>query len=135
MEATGDYEKLLVSFLLTEDIKVAVVNAKRVRDFANAMGAYAKNDLIDANMIGYYAETVYPKVRMQLREPRLVVEQRIEAPVKRRHELVEQKAIEQQHQTTAYDKDALRSIKQLDEEIRTIEMKIQTDIDNGLKKK
>ena len=38
-------------------------------------------------------------------------------------------------QHTAYDKDALRSIKQLDEEIRTIEMKIQTDIDNGLKKK
>jgi transposase len=39
MEATGGYEKALVSFLLTENIKVAVVNAKRVRDFANAMGA------------------------------------------------------------------------------------------------
>jgi transposase len=32
MEATGGYEKPLVSFLLTENIKVAVVNAKRVRD-------------------------------------------------------------------------------------------------------
>ncbi len=37
MEATAGYEKPLVSFLLTENIKVAVVNAKRVRDFANAM--------------------------------------------------------------------------------------------------
>jgi transposase len=70
MEATGGYEKPLVSFLLTENIKVAVVNAKRVRDFANAMGAYAKNDRIDAHMIRYYAETAYPKGRLPLREPR-----------------------------------------------------------------
>jgi transposase len=141
MEATGGYEKPLVSFLLTENINVAVVNAKRVRDFANAMGAYAKNDRIDANMIRYYAETAYPKGRLQLREPRSVVEQRIEALVKRRHQVVEQKAIEQQHQATAYDKDVVRSIKrvikQLDQEIRTIEAQIQTDIDNddGLKQK
>lgn len=141
MEATGGYEKPLVSFLLTENIKVAVVNAKRVRDFANAMGAYAKNDRIDATMIRYYAETAYAKGRMQLREPRSEVEQRIEALVKRRHQVVEQRAVEQQHQATAYDKDAVRSIKrvikQLDEEIRTIEAKIQTDIDNddGLKQK
>ncbi len=55
MEATGGYEKALASFLLTNEIKVAVVNAKRVRDFANAMGAYAKNDRIDADMIRQYA--------------------------------------------------------------------------------
>jgi transposase len=97
MEATGGYEKPLVSFLLTENIKVAVVNAKRVRDFANAMGATAKNDRMDANMIRYYADTAYPNGRLQCREPRSV-EQRIEALVKRRHQLVEQKTIEQQHQ-------------------------------------
>ncbi|MDO9213492.1 MAG: transposase [Methylococcales bacterium] len=101
MEATGGYEKPLVSFLLTEDIKVAVVNAKRVRDFANAMGAYAKNDRIDANMIRYYAETAYPKGRLQWRESRSEVEQRIEALVKRRHQVVDQKVIEQLHQANA----------------------------------
>lgn len=141
MEATGGYEKPLVSFLLTENIKVAVVNAKRVRDFANAMGMYAKNDRIDANMIRYYAQTAYAKGRLQWREPRSVVEQRIEALVKRRHQLIEQKTIEQQHLVTAYDKDTVRSIKrvikQLDEEIRALEAKIQSDIDNddGLKQK
>jgi len=104
-------------------------------------GAYAKNDRIDANMIRYYADTAYPKGRLQCREPRSVVEQRIDALVKRRHQVVEQKAIEQQHQATAYNKDVVRSIKrvikQLDEEIRTIEAQIQTDIDNddGLKQK
>jgi hypothetical protein len=55
---------------------------------------------MDANMIRYYADTAYPKGRLQCREPRSVVEQRIEALVKRRHQLVEQKTIEQQRQAS-----------------------------------
>jgi transposase len=34
MEATGGYERKLVSFLQSKEIGVAVVNAKRVRDYA-----------------------------------------------------------------------------------------------------
>jgi len=54
MEATGGYEKPLANFLQSKGYAVAVVNAKRVRDYANAMGAYAKNDRIDAQMIRHY---------------------------------------------------------------------------------
>jgi transposase len=141
MEATGGYEKAFVSFLLAKEIKVAVVNAKRVRDFAKSMGAYAKSDRIDADMIRYYAQTVYAKGRLQLREPRSVVEQRIEALLKRRHQLVEQKTIEQQHLESAGDKVAVRSIKRiiklLDGEIAGIEAKMISDIndDEELKQK
>lgn len=42
IEATGGYERKLLSFLQSKEIAVAVVNAKRVRDYANAMGAYAQ---------------------------------------------------------------------------------------------
>ena len=38
MEASGGYEKSFADFLLKENIAVAIVNAKRVRDFAKAMG-------------------------------------------------------------------------------------------------
>jgi len=120
MEATGGYEKPLVSFLLTENIKVAVVNAKRVRDFANAMGAYAKNDRIDATMIRYYAETAYAKGRMQLREPRSEVEQRIEALVKRRHQVVEQRAVEQHRQRHDTGFDAARTRQSLQQRNRRV---------------
>lgn len=134
MEATGGYEKALVSFLLTNEIKVAVVNAKRVRDFANAMGAYAKNDRIDADMIRQYAKTAYANNRLQLREPRSVVEQRIEALLKRRQQLVGQHTIELQHLESACDKESVRSIKRtlkyLAKEIDSIEASINSDIDN-----
>lgn len=141
MEATGGYEKAFVSFLLGKEIKVAVVNAKRVRDFANAMGAYAKNDRIDAIMIRQYAESAHARDRLKLREPRTVVEQRIEALLKRRQQLVEQRAMEKQHLESTRDKDSVRSIKRsiksLDKETARVEEKINRDIDNddGLKKK
>jgi transposase len=141
MEATGGYEKRFVSFLLSKKIKVAVVNAKRVRDFANAMGAYAKNDTIDAQMIRQYAQVSYQRGRLTLREPRSVVEQRLDAMLKRRHQLVSQCAIEKQHLESAYDKQSVRSIKrmikQFESEIQKVEALIQEDIDNdtGLQEK
>ena len=78
---------------------------------------------------------------LPLREPRSVVEQRIDALLKRRHQLVSQRAIEKQHLESAINKDSVRSIKRMiktyDSEIAGIENKIQNDIDNddGLKKK
>lgn len=141
MEATGGYEKAFVSFLLPQQIKVAVVNAKRVRDFANAMGAYAKNDSIDAQMIRQYAQVSYQRGRLQLRESRSVVEQRLEALLKRRHQLATQCGIEKQHLESCCDKQAIRSvkrmIKQLEAEITKVESLIEQDIENdeGLQKR
>jgi transposase len=74
MEATGGYERKLAAFLQAREIAVAVVNPKRVRDYtlwgtsAKSMGAYAKNDRIDAHMIRHYAQTALGKNRLQLRE-------------------------------------------------------------------
>jgi len=51
MEATGGYEKLLVNQLALHDLKAAVVNPRRVRDFAKGVGIDAKTDPIDAKII------------------------------------------------------------------------------------
>src|SRR5438552_12831432 len=48
LEATGGYEKLAANFLRKRKYNVAVVNAKRIRDFAKASGKLAKTDGIDA---------------------------------------------------------------------------------------
>jgi len=139
MEASGGYEKKLVSFLLAKQIKVAVVNAKRVRDFANAMGAYAKNDVIDAEMIRQYAEAAHIRHHLQLRTPRSEVEQRIEALLKRRRQLIELQVVEKQHLSTVNDKAVIHSInislKHFKREIAHIEKCIRTDINNDLELK
>jgi transposase len=133
MEATGGYERKPVAFLQSRNIAVAVVNPKRVRDYAKAMGAYAKNDRIDAAMIRQYAQAAYDTNRLQLRESITEAAQRRESLLRRRNQLVGQRAIEKQHLESATDQDTVRSIKriikQLDKEIDKIEDLIKTDIE------
>lgn len=61
MEATGGYENLLVDMLHESKIAIAVVNPRRIRDFAKGVGWDAKTDPIDAKLIAYYGEVVEPK--------------------------------------------------------------------------
>jgi transposase len=60
MEATGGYENRLVQVLHNHGIASAVVNPRRVRDFAKGIGKDAKTDPIDARVIAYYGEIVKP---------------------------------------------------------------------------
>lgn len=60
-EATGAYEKSFAAFLPSKNVAVSVINAKRVRDYAKAIGQHAKNDRIDAQIIRQYAEIIRPK--------------------------------------------------------------------------
>lgn len=60
VEATGGYEMDLVYFLLDNNINATVINPKKVRDFAKAMGKIAKTDKIDASVLVKFAETFKP---------------------------------------------------------------------------
>src|SRR5580704_7544837 len=60
LEATGGYEKIAANYLRQKKFNVAVVNAKRVRDFAKASGKLAKTDSIDAETIMHFGKTFNP---------------------------------------------------------------------------
>lgn len=62
-EATGGYELLSVSALLSEGLPLVVVNPRQVRDFARATGELAKTDRLDAGVLALFAERVRPPVR------------------------------------------------------------------------
>jgi transposase len=55
VEATGGYEIALVRALQAAATPVAVVNPRRIRDFARASGRLAKTDRIDALVIAQFA--------------------------------------------------------------------------------
>lgn len=57
MEASGGYERDWAKVLRASGIEVRIVDPKRVRSFAQSAGRLAKNDAIDAEMIGWFAET------------------------------------------------------------------------------
>jgi transposase len=57
MEANGGYERGWAKALREKDIEVRIVDPKRVRHFARSSGRLAKNDVIDADTIAWFAET------------------------------------------------------------------------------
>jgi transposase len=60
MEASGGYERRPHRLLSERGLRVAVVNAARVRDFARARGRLAKTDRVDAEMIARYGAFARP---------------------------------------------------------------------------
>lgn len=129
MEATGGYERKFAQFLLSKSIAVSIVNAKRVRDYAKAMGKYAKNDRIDALVIRAFAnaiELVFLKEKSKL-------EQQLESLVKRRQQLVKLQSVEKQHVETTIDPIASTSIKAVLEMLKSQLSSLDTVMENLLK--
>ena len=61
VEATGGYERALVAALCAAGLPIAVVNPKRVRAYAKALGIRAKTDRLDARVIARYGQAVRPR--------------------------------------------------------------------------
>jgi len=56
LEASGDYERVVIEALESEGFTVQLLNPLRVRRFAEAAGILAKTDPIDARVIACYAQ-------------------------------------------------------------------------------
>jgi transposase len=63
MEATGGYETRVATALAAAGWRVAVVNPRQVRRFAQALNRLAKTDRIDAQVLAEFGRAVNPQVR------------------------------------------------------------------------
>lgn len=128
LEATGGYEKLIVKWLLSQHIPVAVVNAKRIRDYAKATGQFAKNDRIDAETIREYAQKFTEKIHLV--EAKSDLEERIEDLNRRRGQLVSMRSKERQFLVMIQNNEGRHSIKRAikfyTDEIDKLEEKLLT---------
>jgi len=88
MEATGGYEQQAFALLWACGLGVAIVNARSVRKFAQAMGILEKTDQLDSGVIAWFAE-VKKVVAMH---PASVQQQRLKAMVTRLRQLTELRA-------------------------------------------
>jgi transposase len=75
MEASGGYERIAHQGLVAQGVLAAIVNPKRVREFARGMGLEAKTDRVDAKLIARYGAICRPAptplpdpARQELRE-------------------------------------------------------------------
>ena len=81
-EPSGGYERALVRALVGAQVKVSLVPANRVRQFARAGGILAKTDRIDAKVLCAFAEAMRPGT---LSASQLEQEQLRELESQRRH--------------------------------------------------
>lgn len=85
MEATGGYEARLATLLHEHNVALAVVNPRRVRDFAKGIGMDAKTDPIDARVISFYGQVVQPAPQLSKSDD----EKKLNALVERRRQLLD----------------------------------------------
>lgn len=130
LEATGGYEVELAAALQGGGLPVAVVNPRRIRDFAKAVGRMAKTDKLDARIIAQYGATVQPRESSQIDENSRI----LKGLVARRNQLIEMKTAESNRREHAFDKTVRRSIEtivgMLEKEIEKVEEQLRARIDS-----
>jgi transposase len=124
LEATGGYEQPLTIALQAAELPVIVVNPRRVRDYARAMGLIAKTDRIDAKVIAEFATTP----RLTVRPLPNAHARRRQAWVARRDQLVEMHVAESSRREHASDPTVRKSItkmlKSLEKQIAAFDAKL-----------
>jgi transposase len=63
LEATGGWERAVLTALQAAGLPVVVVNPRQVRDFAKASGQLAKTDRLDARVLAHFAAAIKPPLR------------------------------------------------------------------------
>jgi transposase len=125
IEASGGYENEVVTTLSLGALPVALINPKRVRDFAKARGRLAKTDAIDAAVLADFAETFRPPVRALPDADA----QKLQALLTRRVQLIQMRTMEKNRLAALSDSRVRRSVQNV---IRTLDREIrQADQDLG----
>ena len=125
LEATGGLETAVWAALEAAGLTVAVVNPKRVRDFARSLGLLAKTDRLDARVLALFGERLRPAATRlpsrQLRDLRELL-RHLDALVGLR---AQQRTRKWQLQGAAVLASAERVIASLSQEIALLEQQVE----------
>jgi transposase len=128
LESTGGLERAALVELSAAGLPVALVNPRRVREFAKSIGLLAKTDKIDARLLVRFGEAVKPEPT-RLPSPE---EQRLSAWMTRRHQLIEMLTMEKNHLSSSHpttQESVIKIIEILQQELDEINRQIDDFID------
>lgn len=130
MEASGGCERRVFAWLSAQGQACAIVNAKRVRQFAEAMGYLEKTDRIDAAVIAHYGQVKRPS-HTPLPSP---AAQRLKALVARLSQVTGDLTVNKQRRGAVSDPEARASLDEvialLKRQSRQLEGEIASLIDD-----
>jgi transposase len=124
VENTGGYERRCAADLMDAGLPVALVNPRRTRDFARAIGRMAKNDRIDAQLLAEFGRRVGPTPAAEVPPERALLDEL----VGRRRQLVAMRAAESVRLQQASGKAVVASLekhlRQLSAQVHDLERRI-----------
>ncbi len=123
-EATGGYERTLISFLNEKKVPVALVSPDRVRAFAKSDGLRAKTDPLDAAILLRFAQQKHPAILAPVSKELA----RIAALLDRRSHLSEMLAQEKnrlENSSPLIRRNLLKMIRLLESEIKALDGRIR----------
>jgi transposase len=130
-ESSGGYERGLVQAMVGAQLKVSLVQANRVRQFARAAGILAKTDRIDAKLLCDFAEAMQPGT---ISASQLEQEHLRELESQRRH-LTHLQVMEQNRAARASDACVRRFnrslLRQIKKQIEQLDLLIKRHIDQS----
>ena len=129
LEASGGYERLVIAELLDRGHRVAMANARQVRDFAKGLGILAKTDPIDARVLARFGQVVAPRCLEKPVGPQAELQQL----VNRRRQLIDLRTAETNRLHQASSKVTKRSIqavlKVLEKQVNALETELAALVD------
>jgi transposase len=130
-EPSGGYERALVQALVRGQIKVSLVQANRVRQFARASGILAKTDRIDARVLCAFGAAMRPAT---LSASNLEQQQLRELESQRRH--LTRLLVMEQNRGARLSESSVRTlnrrlIKQIQNQIEKVDLLIKTQIEKS----
>ena len=124
VENTGGYERRCALDLMDAGLPVALVNPRRTRDFARAIGWLAKNDRIDARLLAEFGRRIGPEPAAKVPPERALLDEL----VGRRRQLVAMRAAESTRLKQASGKAVVASLekhlRQLGAQVHDLERRI-----------
>jgi transposase len=131
-EASGGYERGLISYLHKHKIAVSLVQASRVRQFARASGIWAKTDKIDAAVLCTFGEAIKPEA---MAAPRLAEQEKLRELDSQRRHLTSLLVAQGNRQAQMSDRAVLalnkRLMTQIQKQIEQVDLLIKNLIDQS----
>lgn len=119
-EATGGYEKLLSLMLRAVGLPIHVAHPNKVRNFAKAVGKFAKTDKIDAKILSEFAQVFKPDADSVALTPEL---ETLQTLFLRRQQLLDERIRE----TNRLDKNLLKVLrKSIEKHVKWLQVEIKT---------
>jgi transposase len=123
LEATGGLELPFVAELAYAKMPVAVVNPRRIREFARSIGQLAKTDKLDAKVIAHFGAATHPEARKLPTND----EEKLTALITRRKQIIEMLTAEKNriHSARFFMKERIEShLSWLESELRDLDNEI-----------